>query len=134
MKRFFIILCVLSLICTTASARKIVDSNPDLMYIKISEVLDSQFIVERLEELKDETEGSQLIIILKVCLDKKYKKVEWTLPVKVTNDEEPYIYLIDMANNIKQEVSATSDGTVITDFTDYDPGIYYICFYVKEGA
>ena len=134
MKRFFSILCILLLVCSVASARKIVDSNPALMFIKIDETSDSQFIVERLEELKEETEDSQLIIILKICLDKKYKKVEWTLPIKVTNDEEPFIYIIEMANNIRQEVSATSDGTVITDFSDYDPGIYYICFYVKEGA
>ena len=132
MKRFFSILCVLLLICSVASAKKVVECNPEMMYIKVSgNGLDAQFIAERLELLQEETEGNQLIIILKICLDKKYKQVEWTLPVKITKEEEPFVYMIDMENNIKQEVSVTSDGSIITDFSDYNLGIYYICFYIK---
>ena len=84
-----------------------------------------------LDKIKDETEGYILIEALNIGLDRKYQQVEWKLSIPILTEHEPFVLIIDSEAIVKQEIPTTNDGNVIVDFTDYEPGIYYICFYIK---
>lgn len=139
MKKFLIILCILMLCVGTAfSAPSPTLSGKigthELSYVFADELPEWKDIVARLEDVKSETEGFVLLEALKVTLDKPYSTVKWTLSKKVTSEDEPFILIIDSEAIVKQEISVTDEGDVITDFTDLETGIYYILFYIRKGA
>ena len=137
MKKFFILLCVLILIPTFVFAagsptiKKTISCKPEIEFEMADQTEEWPEVLKRLEEVEDETEGYVLFEALKITLDQKYDKIEWTLPIPLTTENEPFIFIIDSEAIVKQEIPTTENGNVITDFTDYEPGVYYICFYIK---
>jgi len=138
MKKIFIILCILLMLpvmcfATTSSptSQKMVSCSPELEFVRAEETELWKETVKRIESISDETEGYILLEALYVTLDKSYEKVEWILPIKITSEYEPFVLIIDSEAIIKQEVPTTKNGNIIIDFTDYEPGTYYICFYIK---
>ena len=135
MKKFLIILCVLVMIPLYSFAakspivQKTVICDPELMYVFAEKTKNWHNVLKRLETV--DTEGFILLEAVQVCLDKKCGKIEWTLPIKITSEHEPFVLIIDSEAIVKQEVPTTTDGHVIIDFTDYEPNIYYVCFYIK---
>lgn len=138
MKKIFVILCVLLMLpvmCFAASpsptGKKIVSCSPELEFMRAEETELWEETVKRIEGISDETEGYILLEAVYVTLDKSYEKIEWTLPIEITSEHEPFVLIIDSEAIVKQEVPTTENGNVIVDFTDYEPGTYYICFYIK---
>ena len=135
MKKFLIILCVLMMIplysfaAQSPTLHKTVRSYPELMFVFAEKTEEWPEIMKRIEDV--DTEGFILAEALQVCLDKRYGQVEWTLPIEILSEHEPFVLIIDSEAIVKQEIPTTYDGHVVTDFTDYEPGIYYICFYIK---
>ena len=137
MKKFLAILCILILIpvCVFAANsptfKKTISCKPQVEFELAEETEGWPEILKRLEDVKDETEGYVLLEALQVTLDQKYEKIEWTLPLEITTEHEPFVLIIDSEAIVKQEIPTTEEGNVITDFTDYEPGVYYVCFYIK---
>ena len=139
MKKFLIILCVLMLITSTAFAansptlaRKSIRSLPELMFVRVDTVQAEWNRIEpQLQLLSEEFPEHELLEAIKVCIDKKYKQVEWTLSIDITPEHEPFIAIVHDNEVIIQEVPTFNDGTIITDFSELELGIYYICFYIK---
>ena len=140
MKKLFVILCLMVMLptfCFAANSptiRRKVTSTPELMFVISIAQNEWDNIEQRLDTVKDETDGYILLESVKACLDKPYKKIEWNLMQKVTSEHEPFVFIINSEAIIKQEVSVTSDGAVVVDFTDFEPNIYYILFYIRKGA
>lgn len=138
MKKFLAILCIIMLLPIYAFAAgsptgaKLITSNPKINFILAEKTEDNwNTILSRLEDATDETKGYILLDALFVFINEPHEKVEWSLSIPVTTEHEPFILIIDSEAIVKQETSITEDGKVITDFTDYEPGVYYILFYIK---
>ena len=137
MKKFIAILLVLFMIPVCAFAtnsptlKKTIYSNPEIEFEFAEKTEGWPEILERLETIADEMEDYTLLEALQIKLDKQYEKVEWFLTLPIISEYEPFILIIDSEAIVKQETSITENGAIITDFTDYEPGIYYICFYIK---
>lgn len=138
MKKFIALLLILLMIPVYTFAAKsptpekfLPISNPELMYILAEKTDGWADVLKRLDKIKDETEGYILIEALNIGLDRKYQQVEWKLSIPILTEHEPFVLIIDSEAIVKQEIPTTNDGNVIVDFTDYEPGIYYICFYIK---
>lgn len=137
MKKFLAILCVLILIplyvfaTNSPTLKKTISCKPEIAFEIADQMETWPEVLKRLDEIKDETEGYMLLEALCITLDQKYEKIEWTLPLEIITEHEPFVFIIDSEAIVKQEIPTTENGNVITDFTDYEPGIYYICFYIK---
>jgi hypothetical protein len=137
MKKFFILLCVLMILpiyafaANSPTAKTTISCNPSIEFAFAEQTEEWPELLKRIEDIKDETEGFILLEALQITLDKEYEKIEWKLPIEIRVEHEPFILIIDSEAIVKQEVSTTEDGNIITDFTDYEPGIYYVCFYTK---
>ena len=139
MKKFLIVLCVLMLLTSTAFAansptlaRKSIYSFPELMFVRVDTIqAEWNRIAPQLELLNTEFPEHTLLEAIKVCIDKKCKLVEWTLPIKMTPEHEPFIAIVNGNEVTIQEVPTFNDGTIITDLRELELGIYYICFYIK---
>ena len=139
MKKFLIVLCILMLLMNTAFAAnsptvaiKSISSLPKLMFVRVDTVLSEWSQVEpQLEILNKEFPEHTLLEAIKVCIDKKYKNVEWTLPINITPEHEPFVAIVNGNEVTIQEVPTFNDGTIITDLSELELGIYYICFYIK---
>lgn len=136
MKRFIAILCVLVLIplyCFAANSptlHKTISMKPKLTYFFADKTVGWTDVLQRLEEYR-ETDGYIMLDAFSVFLDKKYKKVTWSLSIPLTEKDAPFVLLIDDENIIKREVKVTDNGKLIIDFSDLSLGFYYICFYIK---
>lgn len=134
MKKFFIILFILMLLPIGAFAinsptlEKTITCNPKLEWEFAEYTEEWPSILERIIDIP---QNYIMLDTLRVILDKEYETVEWTLPIEITTENEPFILIIDSDTIVKQEVPTTEKGGIITDFTGYKPGIYYICFYIK---
>ena len=137
MKKFLAILCILILIpvyvfaANSPTFKKTISCKPQVEFELAEEIEGWPEILKRLEDVKNETEGYVLLEALQVTLDQKYEKIEWTLPLEITTEHEPFVLIIDSEAIVKQEIPTTEEGNVITDFIDYEPGVYYVCFYIK---
>ena len=140
MKKFLVILCLMVLIPALSIAsgsptiKNTVHSNPVLTFAFAEKLPEWNDILARVKLISDEIEGYILLDALQVYIDKSYTTVEWDLARKVTTEDEPFILIIDSEAIVKQEVSITENGEVITDFTDLEIGNYYILFYIRKGA
>ena len=139
MKKFLIALCILVMLLPTfcfaapsPTVKSKITSFPELMFVFAEKTDEWKDILPRLKTI--DTINYILLEALKVDIDKPYQKVEWTLSKPITSEDEPFILIIDSEAIVKQEISTTSDGNVITDFTDLETGIYYILFYIRKGA
>ena len=140
-KLIVLILCILMIIPTFAFgapsptvARLRPVSTPELMYVDAVKQPEWEEILKRIELIPEETDGFVLVEALQVCIDKPYKKVAWTFAAKFTSEHEPFMLMINDEAIIKRDVSIDSDGALVTDFSEFEPGIYILCFYVKEGV
>ena len=137
MKKFLIILCVLMMLPIYAFAtssptiEKTITCKPALTWEYAEQTEGWPDILKRLEDAGEETEGFILFEALMVTLNQKYEDVEWTLPIELTTENEPFVLIIDSEAIVKQEVPVLENGNIVTNFADYEPGIYYICFYIK---
>ena len=138
MKKFFILLLVLLMIpvCSFATEsptmKAIIRSNPSLNFM-LAEITNWwPGIVKRIEEYNDIEEDYILLDAIYLDLKIPYDRVEWTLTIPVMTEHEPFILIISSKNIVKQEVSITEDGKVITDFSECSLGAYFICFYIKD--
>lgn len=138
MKRFIAILCALMLVpmyvfaAGSPTIKKEISCDPAIEFELADQTEEWPEILKRLDEVEDEeTEGYILLEALKITLDKKYEKIKWTFPIQIMTEHEPFVLIIDSEAIVKQEIPTTEKGNVITDFTDYEPGVYYICFYIK---
>lgn len=137
MKKFIAILMVLLMIplyCFAANSptiEKVVTCNPAIQFAFAEKTAGWETLLARLEDIKEETDGYILLEALEVTLDKEYEKVEWNLPIEILTEHEPFALIVDPEAIVKQELSTTETGGVIVDFTEYEPGVYYICFYIK---
>lgn len=139
MKKFIAIFCVLILFTNIAYAassptlvRKSISSAPALMFVRVDTIQAEWNRIEpQLKLLIEEFPDHTLLEAIKVCIDKKYKWVEWTLPIELTAEHEPFIAIINENEVTLQEVPVFSDGTIVSDFSELELGIYYICFYIK---
>lgn len=135
MKRFIAILMVLLMIplyCFAANSPTIyntVSCHPKMMFFFADQTVGWQDVLPRLQEF--ENKDYILLEALTLYVDKKYKNVEWELAIPIKERHEPIVYLISEEEVRQLEVQITDEGTLITNFTDVIPGIYYICFYVK---
>lgn len=138
MKKLIAILCILILLPVYAFAvdsptsDKLVSSKPWVSFV-LAEKTEHNWldILTRLEKIPDEIEDYVLLEAIFACINSRYEEVEWRLPIPITTEHEPFVLIIDSEAIVKQEVSITEDGNVITDFTDFEPGVYYILFYIK---
>lgn len=142
MKKFIAILCLLVLIVPTfAFAAKSPTvgrirpiSTPDIMFVYADSQPEWNDILERIDLMQDELEGFTMIEALQICLDKQYKEVTWQLTVPFTSEYEPFMLMINSEAIEKRDISVDCDGMLVTDFSEFDPGIYILCFYVKTGV
>ena len=138
MKRFLIILLAIMMMTSMALAagvqsptpEKMIKCIPELEWCFAVETENWENISEWLEDFDNLNDEYILLEALYVTLDKKYDEVKWSLMIPVFQEYEPFILIIDEETLVKQEVK-TSFGWVVTDFTDLEPGSYYICFYIK---
>ena len=113
------------------TVKKIISSNPTVFFEFAEETEGWPDILKRLEDVTEDTEGYVLFEALQITLDQKYEQVEWTLSIPIMTEHEPFVFIIDSEAIVKQEVPTTETNSIIVDFTDFEPGIYYICFYIK---
>ena len=138
MRKFFIALCILTLLTSTAFAaikspvpEKMIRSIPEVEWCFAEDAENWLNILEWLVDVEEMSQGYDIIEVLYVTLDKEYEEIQWSLMVPVFKNQEPFVYIIDEEDMIKQEVK-TYYGWVITDFTDFAPKSYYVCFFVKS--
>jgi hypothetical protein len=138
MKKFIIILCLLVMLVPTlafATSSPTVGftrpyTKPELMFI----YADTQPEWPSIEERIEEEEGFARIVALQVCLDKHYEEVHWGFSTQFTSEHEPFMLMINDEAIEKRDVGVDSDGMLVTDFSEFEPGIYILCFYVKTGV
>ena len=138
MKKIFAILCVLLMLpimCFAANpsptGKTTVSCSPELEFTFADDNELWGNIIKRIEDISDEVKDYVLLEALCITLGQPYEKVEWTLPIEITSEHEPFVLIINSEAIVKQEVPTTENGNIIIDFTDYEPGTYYICFYIK---
>ena len=140
-KLIALILCILMVIPTFAfgapsptlqSLRP--TTNPEIMFVYASKLPEWEEILKRIELIPEVTKGFTMVEALQISLDKPYEKVTWTLAAKFTSEYEPFMLMINDEAIEKRDVSIDSDGALVTDFSEFEPGIYILCFYVKEGV
>lgn len=145
MKRFIIFLCILMMIpiysfatpLPSPSTDKMVFMHPQMLYAMAERVDTWPFIKERLEAFDELCPGYILLDAVKILLDAYQGEVEWWLSLPIKPEHELQVVVVDPAAVYFQDSTVTEDGTVIIDFTGYEPGFYFICFYIKpetEGA
>ena len=138
MKKFLIILLVLLMIpvysFSTGSPtinKKLITCDPTLEF-EMADTLDEwPAIIERLKDVKEDTDGYILLDAVYVYIDKPYERVVWTFGIPIITEHEPFILIIDSEAIVKQEVSITEEGQIVTDFSECEPNMYYVCFYIK---
>lgn len=129
MKKFFSILLILFLLPTFAFATKspttenIIYSDPSIPY----EMLDDPEMIEQIKD--EELEGYIFYDAIVVELKEKHELVKWYLPVEFIAAKT----VIVGESIIIQDCPIEEDGAIILDFTDLEPGIYFLCFYIKQG-
>ena len=111
---------------------KVITCNPSVRFEMMATIEECGDILIRIEEIKEDTEGYILLDVLRIYIEEPLEKIEWNLSIPIIIKHEPFVLIIDSEAIIKQEISIAEKGTVITDFTDYEPNIYYICFYIKD--
>lgn len=137
MKKFIAILMVLLMIplycfaVDSPTAKKVITCKPELQFELADTVEEWKDVIKRIEDIKDETEGYILLDALIININEPCGKIEWSLSIPVTTEHEPFVLIIDSEAIVKQETSITEEGAIITDFTDYEPGTYWVCFYIK---
>ena len=136
MKKIFIILCVLCMMSTVCFAapsptiEKTISCNPEIEFVVAEKTEMWENIIKRLEFISKDINSYIMLEAVYITLDKPYEQVEWSLPIKMMTEYEPIVLIIDSEAIVKQEVPITEQGNVIVDFTNYEPGNYYICFYI----
>ena len=138
MRKFIIVLCILMLLTPIASAavkspvpEKMIKCIPEIEWCFAEDTENWLNILEWLDDVEEMSQGYDIIEALYVTLDKEYEEIQWSLMVPVFKNQKPFVYIIDEEDMIKQEVK-TYYGWVVTDFTDFAPKNYYICFFVKS--
>lgn len=134
MKKLFVIFCILVLVfpmcafaARSATIERKIYSNPAVKFEVIDELSLIADICEMLpkEELKDYTWCEALI----VELDKKYEEVKWYLPIDMSGAENVKIVIIGESVYIQE--TDIEHNMITVDFTDLEPGTYYVCFFIK---
>jgi len=139
MKRFLSILLILMFlpICCFAAKSPTIDatthSKPNVIVAQAENQEEWSIIVKRLSEILEETKGYILLDAFQIYLDTNYEKIEWHLTKLIDETDAPFVLLIDPENISKYEVEITKDGTVITDFSQVEPGLYFILFFISAG-
>ena len=140
-KLIALILCLLMIVPTFAfgapsptAAVLRPTSYPEIMFVYANSQPEWEDILKRIELIPEITDGFVLVEALQICLDKPYKTVTWNLAARFTSEHEPFMLMINDEAIEKRDVSIDSDGALVTDFSEFEPGIYILCFYVKEGV
>ncbi len=142
MKKLIAILCILMLVVPSFAfaaksptvGRTRPTSTPDIMFVYADSQPEWETILKRIELIQDELEDFTMIEALQICLDRQYKEVTWKLTVPFTSEHEPFMLIINKEAIEKRDVGVDCDGMLVTDFSEFDPGIYILCFYVKTGV
>lgn len=137
MKKFFIILCIIMMLPLYAFAaspsptiKSTVRCEPKLTFMLADQTTRWENVLERLDKIELDENYYMLEAVL-MFYDKPYKELTWYLPIKVTSEHEPFIRIITDDAIEEQEVSVTENGAIVMDMTEYKPGVYYVCFYIK---
>ena len=134
MKKFFIILCILILIPVCAFAaksptiEKTIDCNPTIDFRFAEETRQWPTIVECLTDIKDDT----LVDAVYVFIKKHYEKVKWKLSTSITEEQKPYVLIINSSKKIiRQDLEINEKGDIIMNMEDFGVGFFYSCFYIQ---
>lgn len=90
-------------------------------------------MIESQEELQKALEYADvddlLLEAIIVELDQKYEKVTWELLTEVKKDDYFYAIITNGEVTVMQELENKPDHSVISDFSNFELGTYYMLFY-----
>lgn len=140
MKKFLVFLCILILIPVCAFAntpspvvKKMIHCEPALPFELVDSIESWSDLFEWLYSVKELTKGYNLLDVVYVSLDQEYNLVQWYLTLPISKDQEPFVLIIDNGYFTCQKLEIADEGSVIMNFTNYDIGDYYLCFFIKDA-